>query len=335
MKNIRKIAAAALISVFTVALAGCNMITKTDEAIKKSPVAKFGNMSITKGELDEELQFVSKEMEGQYKSIYGEEYVKGEDFKKQKQEYIDTYKKQILDSLITKKIALNKAAERNLIASDDEVNKKIEEYKKDTKEETIKELGYTEGFNDAKYKQSIKDQLTLEKLQNDIIKDVKVEDSEIQDYYNSNQSKFTEQPNKIHVAHILSATEEDAKKVKERLDKGEDFAKVAKEVSTEPAAKESGGDLGFIEYDNANYDRTFMQAAIALPEGKISNPVQTQFGWHIIKAIKKEEYPVKKLETVKEEIKSTLLSQKQNAKVSEEVSKWREEAKIKYYEKNM
>lgn len=329
MKNIRKVLAAALISVFAISAVGCNMIVKTDEAIKNSPVAKFDKQTITKGELDEELAGTLEQIKAQY----GEEYVNKN--KEQIDEYLKSSKQQILDNMITRKIALKKASEKGITATDEEVNKKLEDIKKNTSEDIIKASGYAGGFNDPKYKEFVKTQIIMDKLEKDVTKDVKVEDKEIEDYYKLNPYKFTEKPNRIHVAHILSATEEDAKKVKERLDKGEDFAKVAKEVSTEPAAKETGGDLGFIEYDTAEYDKTFMQAAIAVPEGKVSNPVQTSFGWHIIKIIKKEEYPVKKLETVKEEIKSTLLSQKQSAKVSEEVSKWREEAKIKYYEKNM
>ena len=78
---------------------------------------------------------------------------------------------------------------------------------------------------------------------------------------------YTEKPNQIHLAHILVKTEDEAKKVKDRLDKGEDFAKVAKEVSTDPGSKDKGGDLGTVPYVNSGFDATFMAAAIALKEG--------------------------------------------------------------------
>jgi parvulin-like peptidyl-prolyl isomerase len=90
----------------------------------------------------------------------------------------------------------------------------------------------------------------------------------------------------VHAAHILVNTEEEAKQVRERVTTGgEDFATVAKEVSIEPAAKESGGDLGF--FGPGQMVPEFEQAAFALADGEISQPVQTQFGWHIIKTIER------------------------------------------------
>jgi hypothetical protein len=83
----------------------------------------------------------------------------------------------------------------------------------------------------------------------------------------------------IHARHILVATEAEAKEVKERLMKGEDLATVAKEKSKDPSAE--GGDLGF--FGRGKMLKPFEDAAIALKDGEISDPVQTQFGWHIIK----------------------------------------------------
>ena len=87
----------------------------------------------------------------------------------------------------------------------------------------------------------------------------------------------------IHARHILVATEDEAKKVAERLKNGEDFATVAKEVSKDPNAE--GGDLGF--FTRGQMLKPFEDAAFALDVGQISEPVQTQFGWHIIKVEEK------------------------------------------------
>jgi foldase protein PrsA len=81
-------------------------------------------------------------------------------------------------------------------------------------------------------------------------------------------------------------------------------------------------------------DPTFMAAAMALNEGQISTPVNTQFGWHIIKTIKKTEYPVKKFEDVKEQIKTNLLASAKDTKMNETVQQWKTDAKVTYYEKN-
>ena len=90
----------------------------------------------------------------------------------------------------------------------------------------------------------------------------------------------------VHAAHILVETEEEAKEVRERVTTGgEDFNAVAREVSTEPAAAESGGDLGF--FGPGQMVAPFEAAAFALQDGEISQPVQTDFGWHIIKLIER------------------------------------------------
>ena len=90
----------------------------------------------------------------------------------------------------------------------------------------------------------------------------------------------------LHAAHILVKTEAEAKKARERVTSGgEDFAKVAKELSIDPSAKQNGGDLGF--FAHGQMVGPFDKAAYALKDGEISRPVQTQFGWHIIKAIER------------------------------------------------
>jgi len=83
----------------------------------------------------------------------------------------------------------------------------------------------------------------------------------------------------VRASHILVVTEKEAKQVKARLDRGEDFAEVAKEVSKCPSAAR-GGDLGF--FGRGAMVPEFEKAAFALEVGEVSGPVKTQFGWHII-----------------------------------------------------
>jgi peptidyl-prolyl cis-trans isomerase C len=110
----------------------------------------------------------------------------------------------------------------------------------------------------------------------------------------------------IHARHILVATEAEAKEVQERLKKGEDFATVAKEKSKDPSAE--GGDLGF--FGRGQMLKPFEDAAFQLKEGEISNPVQTQFGWHIIKIEEKRTRPLPTFDQVKDTIVSQLTQQK-------------------------
>ena len=110
----------------------------------------------------------------------------------------------------------------------------------------------------------------------------------------------------VHAKHILVGTEEEAKEVKERLTKGEDVATVAKEKSKDKNAE--GGDLGF--FSRGQMLKPFEEAAFALDVGQISDPVQTQFGWHIIKLEEKRDQKLPGFDDVKEAIKTQLVAQK-------------------------
>jgi len=89
-------------------------------------------------------------------------------------------------------------------------------------------------------------------------------------------------PDKIHCAHILVKTEQEAKTVLDRLNKGEKFANIAKEISLCPSAKR-GGDLG--TFSRGKMVKEFDTAAFALQKGQISSTVRTKFGCHIIKRL--------------------------------------------------
>jgi peptidyl-prolyl cis-trans isomerase C len=124
----------------------------------------------------------------------------------------------------------------------------------------------------------------------------------------------------VHARHILVATEAEAKEVAERLKKGEDFATVAKEKSKDTGAE--GGDLGF--FARGQMLKPFEEAAFALDVGQISEPVQTQFGWHIIKVEAKRDQPLPTFDQVKEAIIAQLVQQK----AQEVVTGLRDAAKI-------
>ncbi|CAM5776055.1 hypothetical protein LMIY3S_05334 [Labrys miyagiensis] len=85
----------------------------------------------------------------------------------------------------------------------------------------------------------------------------------------------------VHARHILVANEDDAKKVEARLKAGEDFAKIAKEVSKDPGSADQGGDLGWFTKDRMV--KEFADAAFNMKPGEVSQPVKTQFGYHVIK----------------------------------------------------
>jgi peptidyl-prolyl cis-trans isomerase C len=125
----------------------------------------------------------------------------------------------------------------------------------------------------------------------------------------------------VHARHILVATEDEAKEVEKELKAGADFAELAKKKSKDPGASD-GGDLGFFTKDQMVPE--FSKVAFSLQPGQISDPVKTQFGWHIIKVEEKRNRKAPDFDQVKGQIE-TYVTRKAQA---DYVAKLRENAKI-------
>ncbi|VIO80687.1 putative parvulin-type peptidyl-prolyl cis-trans isomerase [Bradyrhizobium ivorense] len=130
----------------------------------------------------------------------------------------------------------------------------------------------------------------------------------------------------VRARHILVETEDEAKAVKAELDKGADFAELAKKKSKDPGAAD-GGDLGFFTKEQMVPE--FSAVAFALEPGKISDPVKSQFGWHIIKVEEKRSRKAPDFEQVKAQIE-TYVTRKAQA---DYVAKLREAAKVERMDK--
>jgi peptidyl-prolyl cis-trans isomerase C len=130
----------------------------------------------------------------------------------------------------------------------------------------------------------------------------------------------------VHARHILVETEDQAKAVEDELKKGADFAELAKKKSKDPGASD-GGDLGFFTKDQMVPE--FSTVAFALEPGKVSDPVKTQFGWHVIKVEEKRNRKAPDFDQVKSQIE-TYVTRKAQA---DYVAKLREAAKIERLDK--
>jgi peptidyl-prolyl cis-trans isomerase C len=124
----------------------------------------------------------------------------------------------------------------------------------------------------------------------------------------------------VHALHILVPTEDEAKKVETRLKAGEDFGKLADELSKDPGSK--GGDLGWFTQERMVPE--FAEAAFKLEPGKVSDPVKSQFGWHVIKVLEKRQHPFPPMAEVKDQLEHYVAQKAQ----SEAIVKLREQAKI-------
>src|SRR5581483_6478980 len=126
----------------------------------------------------------------------------------------------------------------------------------------------------------------------------------------------------VHARHILVETEDEAKAIKAELAKGADFAELAKSKSKDPGGAADGGDLGFFTKDQMVPE--FSAVAFSLEPGKISDPVKSQFGWHIIKVEEKRNRKAPDFAQVKPQIE-TYVTRKAQA---DYVAKLREGAKV-------
>jgi peptidyl-prolyl cis-trans isomerase C len=114
-------------------------------------------------------------------------------------------------------------------------------------------------------------------------------------------TKQTPNEEEVHARHILVATEGEAKDIEAQLKNGADFAKLAKEKSKDPGAAE-GGDLGYFTKEQMVPE--FAEAAFKLDKGQISDPVKTQFGWHVIQVLDKRAKPTPTYDQVKGQLES-------------------------------
>ncbi|MBV9755379.1 MAG: peptidyl-prolyl cis-trans isomerase, partial [Hyphomicrobiales bacterium] len=131
----------------------------------------------------------------------------------------------------------------------------------------------------------------------------------------------------LHARHILVEDEATAKQVADRAKKGEDFLALSKEFSKDPGSAADGGDLGWFTKDKMV--KEFSDAAFKLEPGQISDPVKSQFGWHIIKVEEKRTKPVPEFAQVQDQIGNYLVQRAQQTLLLS----LREKAKIVQLEK--
>jgi peptidyl-prolyl cis-trans isomerase C len=126
----------------------------------------------------------------------------------------------------------------------------------------------------------------------------------------------------VSARHILVESEDDAKAISADLKKGGDFAAIAKEKSKDPGSKDSGGDLGFFTKDQMVPE--FAEAAFKLDKGQVSDPVKSQFGWHVIRVDDKRTKEPPTFEQVKDQIENFVQRKAQ----ADLIQKLRTDAKI-------
>ncbi|MEW5552578.1 peptidylprolyl isomerase [Peribacillus frigoritolerans] len=223
-----------------------------------------------------------------------------------------------LDLLITNKLVELEAEKAGIKIKDEEIQKEIDVMVKSYGDEkSLKEQLEASGSSMDALKKDIVVYLQTKKL---VEPRITVTDDEISTYFEDNKDTFA-QAEQVEASHILVEDEKTAKKVAKELAAGGDFAKLAAEYSTDTQTADNGGSLGY--FGKGDMVEEFEDVAFDLDINKVSDPVKTEYGYHIIKVTGKKEAKKANLEDSKEVIKETLLSER----LQEEYPVWLAEVK--------
>lgn len=229
----------------------------------------------------------------------------------------DRYGDKVIQELIYEKVLSDKYE-----VTDKDVNKQLEEIKGQmgtSFDMALAQYGYA---SEEDFKRSLRTSLLQEKA---ATADIKVTEKEVKEAYEAYEPE-------IHARHILVADEKTAKEVLEKLNKGEDFKKLAKEYSTDPGSAEEGGDLGW--FGQGKMVPEFEKAAYALKKDEISKPIKTDNGYHIIQLLDKKKKP--SFEDMKEQLENEVKTSKIDpTKVQEILNKEVKDAKVNIKDKDL
>lgn len=327
----RKLKSVVLASILLLTTVGCS-----SEGSTKSGNVESGNVAVVNGnEISADYYIKNVNLQKQaLESIYGADVWKEE--VEEGKTFADAMKSDILEQLINVEVLVSEAKKQNLMPTDEEVQKMVDEVKKTMEEnEEYKKNLESVGVDDEFIKRQETEKLALTKYQENFLAKNEVTDEDAKKYYEENKKDFF--VDEVQASHILiSTTNEDGtpmddkkkaeakKKAEDLLNKiknGEEFASLAKEHSEDPGSGANGGDLGF--FGKGEMVPEFEEAAFSLEKGKISELVESQFGYHIIKVTDKNQG-----QTPFEDIKTQIIDVIKQQKLSENIETLIKNAKI-------
>ncbi|WP_174730586.1 peptidylprolyl isomerase [Mesobacillus harenae] len=229
----------------------------------------------------------------------------------------ERYGQQTLQELLYTKVLSDKYE-----VTDDELTEKVEELKAELGPNFDQVLASNQIADEEELKEVLKDQLLMEKA---ALKDVEATEEEI-------QARYEEYKPEIKARHILVKDKAKAEEIKAELDNGGNFEELATEHSTDTLSAEQGGDLGF--FGPGKMVPEFEEAAYSLDVNEISEPVETQHGWHIIQVTEKKEK--QSFEEMKDDLEYEVkLSKLDQEKFQEAMQRELENANVKVKDEDL
>jgi len=250
-------------------------------------------------------------------------------------------KKEVLENLIGFELLYQESQKKAIKIDEATINEQVMTLKKRFPSEAEFKSALTKvNLSEVAIKNQIARGLAIEQLIGTYVtKKDTVSDQEIKAFYESHPGLF-KQPEQVRASHILIKVDPQAnevkraeaqKKIKEiqqKLQKGEDFATLAKALSEGPS-KAEGGDLGY--FSRGRMVKSFEEAAFALRPNEVSDIVETKFGYHLIKVIEKRPETTTAFEDAKDKLGQYLKQQKAQKEVSIYVHELKEKAKVERF----
>lgn len=226
-----------------------------------------------------------------------------------------------LETLIQDQVIELEAEKQKVTASDAEVDA---QYKKVETQyggaDALEAALESNNMSKSDFKANLKTYVLASKM---IEKDLDTSDKTLKAYLKENQSTF-DTAAQVKASHILVEKKATATKIKKELDAGGDFAKLAKKYSTDTATKSKGGDLGY--FTKSEMVEEFATQAFKMKKGDISDPIKTDYGYHIIKVTGTVDAKTAKYEDVKDKVKEAYIE----AQISAQYSSWLTEKMADY-----
>ena len=247
-------------------------------------------------------------------------------------------RKMVLENLIDRELLYQQSQKKGVTIDDAQVNEQLDRLKKQyPNEQAFKDSMAEDHLSEAAVKSRIKMNLAVQKfVEKEFSGKADVSEAEAKAFYDEHPEYFKE-PETVRASGILikvdpksdAAKKEEARKkledIQKRVQKGEDFAILAKDFSQDASAAQ-GGDLGIIP--RGRMPKTLDDAAFSLKPGEVSNVVETEMGFHLIKVHEKKPEKVVPFKEVEEKIRQHLENQKLKQKVDEYLNEVKKTAKI-------
>jgi parvulin-like peptidyl-prolyl isomerase len=283
-----------------------------NSSVPSDSVAVVDGTSVTKADLDALLARAKKSYTSQKRA-----------FPKAGTAEYQALQTQAVAFLVQREEYNKQAAKLKIVVTDKETQDRIDKVKKQyfggNQAKLDKQLA-AQGYTPEAFRSDIQSQLLSEKIYAAVTKDATVTDAEVAKYYNDNKAQYQVAESR-DVRHILVKTKAEADNIEAQLKSGADFAVLAKKFSLDPGSKNNGGKLTITRGQTvAPFDKT----AFVLTTNQISQPVKTQFGFHVIQPLSDvKPSTTTPLKDVRAQIKATLLEKAKTAVIT----KWTTDTK--------